>query len=173
MLEYGKIYEIENFLTENEFNIVEKQFEEYNWFLLGGELELRNKGIPIRSFWYKELEGSEIESLFKTKIESLLNVKIKTERFYGNGQSHGQCGFVHEDNNEYGGSLVFYLHKNWLPYHGGHLVFCDGPNVTKSIFPKTNSAVMFNSQMSHVALEPTTYCLDMRVSIAYKFKVIK
>lgn len=177
MLEYGKVYEIESFLTDDELENVYKEFDEQKWYLGGGEVRLREYNIPIRSFWYKELENTSIEHLFKPKIESILNCKIETNRIYGNGQTPGQCAWPHTDDDsatgEECGTLVYYLHKDWMPHLGGHLVFLEEKRVLKSIFPHSNSAVIFNSRMPHFALDPTVYCLDMRVSIAYKFKVMK
>jgi hypothetical protein len=178
MLDYGKIYEVDSFLTEDELKQTIIEFEQGKWDLHAGELELRNTHrIPIRTFWYKQLDhGGYIETILKKKIETILKCKIETIRIYGNGQTHSQTAWVHTDDstndgNTYG-SLVYYLHKNWQPHLGGHLIFVEGNEVVKSIFPKSNSAVIFNSIMNHCALEPTVYCLDMRTSIALKFKVI-
>jgi len=176
MLNIGDVYEIDTFLTESEREIVDNEFENPSWELKGGELALRSHGIPIKSFLYKELQGTKIEDLFKSKVEGILNTKIKTSRIYGNGQAHGQCGFLHYDDNDansLSGSLVYYVHKQWPPFFGGHLIFTENDTVVKSVFPYPNSAVLFNSAMQHCPLEPTIYCLDMRISIAYKFKVIE
>jgi hypothetical protein len=172
MLEFGQIYEIDSFLTEEELNIVSDEFENTNWLLNGGELNLRkSENLPIRSFWYKDLPSEYIRNIFKSKIENILNYEIEFIRVYGNGQTHSQTAWVHTDDNDACGSLVYYLHRNWLPHLGGHLIFVDNDRVIKSVFPHSNSAVIFNSKMEHCALEPTVYCLDMRVSIACKFKV--
>lgn len=176
MLNFGDIFEIDSFLTKEEIEMVDLEFDNPSWELSGGEVILRSQGIPIKSFLYKELEGTKIEELFKSKVESILNTKITTTRIYGNGQAHGQCAFLHVDDNDehsLSGSLVYYVHKQWPPFFGGHLIFTDGNKVMKSVFPYPNSAVLFNSAMEHCALEPTIYCLDMRISIAYKFKVIE
>lgn len=178
MLEIGKIYEIDSVLTDTEYEEVYKNFELVDWKFIAGELSSREQGIPIRKFWYKELRNNIfIHDLFKIKIESILETKIKINRMYGNGQAHGQSAWVHTDDSENDGktygSLVYYLHKNWLPIYGGHLMFVDdtGSNVIKSVFPKENTAVMFNAKMPHMSLEPSVYCLDQRVSIAVKFQI--
>ena len=181
MLEIGQIYEIDCLLTPEEIKETSKEFEKYNWLFRAGERWIEGSK-PIRTFWQKPLESSEyIFSLFKTKIETLLRKEIEISRIYGNGQAHGQSAWVHTDDSKSDGnlyaSLVYYLTPNWKPYYGGHLIFVDSVdnpvNVLKSVFPKSNSAVMFNSMMPHMALEPTVYCLHQRESIAVKFKVIK
>ena len=180
MLNFGEVYEIDKFLTEEEYDLATSCFYDSNnnWTFNAGEEYRRREGTPVRTFWYKELSGTVIEDIFTKKIESILNSKITIQRIYGNGQAHGQSTWVHVDDNDeenISGSLVYYIHRNWRPYFGGHLIFVDDDEleVLKSIFPKTNSAVMFNSLMKHMALEPTVYCLEQRESIAVKFKVLQ
>jgi hypothetical protein len=181
MLNSGQVYEIDSFLSIDEYRIVYDEFQIYQWHFRAGEMD-SNSPVPIRTFWQKPLESSEyIVELFKNKIQNILNVKIDIGRVYGNGQAHGQSAWVHTDDSQNDGniygSLVYYLTPNWKPYYGGHLIFVDSVEnpieVLKSVFPKSNSAVMFNSTMPHMALEPSVYCLEQRESIAVKFKVNK
>jgi hypothetical protein len=180
MLEFGQVYEIDCLLTPEELEETSKEFQNYKWLFRAGEMWIEGSK-PIRTFWQKPLESSEyISTLFKTKIQTLLQREIEITRIYGNGQAHGQSAWVHTDDGKNDGgiyaSLVYYLTPEWKPYYGGHLIFVDSVNnpteVLKSIFPKSNSAVMFNSMMPHMALEPTVYCLNQRESIAVKFKVL-
>ena len=178
MLDYGQVYEIDSLLTQEEHSKVYIEFQKYNWNFNAGEQI--NCPVPVRTFWQKPLESSEyIVNLLKIKIETILNCKIEVGRVYGNGQAHGQSAWVHTDDskpdgNVYG-SMIYYLTPNWKPYYGGHLIFIDSVDnpvdVLKSVFPKSNSAIIFNSTMPHMALEPTVYCLEQRESIAFKFKV--
>ena len=174
----NQIYYWDEYLSQHEYNSIENEFEKYNWVFTAGEDD--EKYPKVRTFWYKELiESTLIENIFKQKVEQLLNVKIETSRLYGNGQSTGQSAWPHVDVSDDidgdWGSVVYYLHKNWKPIYGGHLIFLNNTwdSVTNSFFPKTNSAVLFDSKLDHCALEPTVYCQDMRISIAYKFKVLK
>jgi hypothetical protein len=173
-----QIYYWDNFLTESEYPAVEQEFDKHKWTFSAGEN--KEQYPEVRTFWHKELIDSKlIESIFREKTEQLLKVKVETDRLYGNGQATGQSAFIHvdvpEDNEGEWGSIVYYLHRAWKPQYGGHLIFVDPKweTVTNSFFPKSNSAILFNSKMNHCALEPTVYCQDMRISIAYKFKVIK
>jgi hypothetical protein len=177
MLEYGKVDQIFNLLTTEEHTELGKQFNGPKWDLGAGEVDYRKHGIPVRSFLYKELINEEwIKNLFYNKTKEIVKSDIEILRLYGNGQAHSQCGFIHNDDDTSDdiGSLVYYPDITWTPLMGGHLVFVD-PNssdVLYSIFPKGNSAAIFNSKMSHFALDPSPYCLDLRISIAVKFKVI-
>jgi SM-20-related protein len=110
-------------------------------------------------------------------MESFLNKRIETLRIYANGNTCGQSGITHSDVSrdtpgEYY-SLVYYMHEDWKPEYGGHLIIMDmNGKILENIFPKSNSAVLFNSKMPHCPLQPTVHCHKMRISIAYKFRVI-
>jgi hypothetical protein len=174
-----RIHYWDSFLSENDLPKVWDEIEKSNWEFKAGEHADPSIKEPLRTFWYKELKQSEfIESLFKNKIEEYMGKKIESQRLYLNGQAHSQTAWVHTDvpnvmEGEYG-SVVYYIHSDWRPVYGGHLIFLDDSEteVTNSFFPKYNSALMFNSKMKHCALEPTVYCRTQRLSIAYKFKVI-
>jgi Rps23 Pro-64 3,4-dihydroxylase Tpa1-like proline 4-hydroxylase len=170
-----EIYYDDDFLNEEEYNLLKKEFENYKWELIGSSLV----GDDSNSYhWDKDLKSSEfINSLFMNKVQGFLKKKIETIRIYANGNTHGQCGKTHVDvsedlEGEYY-SLVYYFHENWRPEYGGHLILMQpGGKIIENIFPKSNSAVLFNSKMPHCPLEPTVHCKHMRISIAYKFRVI-
>jgi len=177
----GKIYEVDSFLTEEEIIRVDEEYRKYGWQLCGGEHDFVFD-VPLRVFSHKPLAQNEyLVNLFKSKVENVLKCEIIAGRLYANAQAHGQSAWVHtddseDDGGEYG-SMVYYIHKNWIPQFGGHLIFVDDEkdpkNVIKSIFPKSNSVVIFHSELAHMALEPTVYCKGHRESIAFKFKVLK
>jgi hypothetical protein len=169
------IFVDEEFLTQEERNILDKEFKMYSWELVGSSIPEVQEPIY---HWDKNLSTSLlIENLFKTKIEKFLNKNIRSREIYANGNTHGQCGVPHVDvleetEGEYY-TLVYYHHKNWKPEYGGHLILMQpGGKIIENIFPKSNSAVLFNSKMPHCPLEPTVHCKSMRISIAYKFRVI-
>ena len=177
----GKIYEVDSFLNEEEIIKVDKEYQRYGWELCGGEHSFVFD-VPLRVFSHKPLAQNEyLMDLFKSKVENILKCEVIPGRLYGNAQAHSQSAWVHtddseDDGGEYG-SMVYYIHKEWKPFYGGHLIFVDDEknptNVIKSIFPKSNSAVIFHSELAHMALEPTVYCKGHRESIAFKFKVKK
>lgn len=168
----------DSFLTEDELSKLFDEMERSKWeFVAGERADLVQE--PLRTFWYKDLITSEfIENLFRTKVEQYIGKEVESLRLYLNGQSHGQTAWTHSDVSEKRvgefGSIVCYVHTDWRPVYGGHLIFVDESEtaVTHSVFPKFNSAVLFNSRLKHCALEPTVYCTKQRLSIAYKFKVV-
>ena len=179
MFDVNQIYKIENFLDEKEIAGFEHFCEHYVW-------ELRNYSFSKeRMFWKKDFWESKlgkckpIENTFRNKIQSLLNIKIETERLYLNGQAHGQCGSLHTDLLEESDpqcdymTAVYYVNKTWSPELGGFTVIIDNLDNMHIVYPKPNSIVIFNSAFAHVGLEPTMHCKDQRVTLAHKFKVLK
>lgn len=165
-----KKYEVfPNFFDKNEIFNIEQEFNKFYWELSGWSQDPNDK-----LFWFKNLMDSfYITELFKNKVQNILGKKVETFRIYANGQSHGQCGNFHKDSPGCTNTVVYYLHKNWKPEYGGHLVLKeDNGDYIDSIWPETNSAIFFDSDIYHCALEPTIHCNSQRVSIAYKFNVL-
>jgi hypothetical protein len=175
-----RIHYWDSFLNESDYPKILEEIEKSHWEFKAGEHPDTSIKEPLRTFWYKELQQSTyIEELFKTKVENYLGKKIESFRLYLNGQAHSQSAWTHTDvpdgiEGEWG-SVVCYIHTDWRPVYGGHLIFLDQSEteVLNSFFPKFNSAVLFNSKLKHCALEPTVYCKTQRLSIAYKFKVVE
>lgn len=169
----------DSFFTKEEYDCVDDELLNYEWVFGASANTNFVQDNKTRQFWYKELINSEyIKELFKYRVEDSLGKEVETLRLYANGQSHGMTGNIHTDvdGNETGifGTVVYFFQANWKPEYGGHLIFLspEDPNrVISSIFPRTNSAVMFNSKLSHMAFDPSVYCTNQRISIAYKFKV--
>jgi hypothetical protein len=163
-----------NYLTNGERDIIKKNFDDGKWELIGWSQQTPE----TRLFWYKELINiPSIVTLFKNKTETFLNKQIEVNKLYANGQAHGQCGMFHTDvncdnhKNEKFFSLVYYLHDDWQPEYGGHLMIKNDNNI-ESYWPESNSAILFKSDLWHCPLEPTIYCKKQRLSIAFKFKII-
>lgn len=169
-----QIYYDEEFLTKEEIEKVEEEFKKFNWELVASTFEGDENATK---HWDKRLRSNVINDIFKNKIQSFLRKQIETLVIYANGNTHGQCGKTHSDApKEFEGdyyTLVYYFHKNWIPEYGGHLIIMDfDGKIIENIFPKSNSAVLFDSKLPHCPLEPTIHCKDMRISIAYKFRII-
>lgn len=174
------IYQWDEFLTKEEIEFVDSETAKGSWVFGARE----NTPNPlIRTFWGKDLSFSkELQIMFHTKMTNFLGKTITSNQIYENGQTNGQSAWVHYDvvpwkPGNYS-TLIYYNHKKWKPEYGGHLVILDGntikdeePKVIASIYPKSNSAVLIDAKLYHIALEPTVYCKDMRTSIAYKFKI--
>lgn len=168
-----RVYNFANFFDTDEIDFVKSQFENHGQWKLEEWSDLSYTGN--RMFWSKQLlDHKGLTWVFKNKVETFLTKPIEVNRFYANGQAHGQSGLFHSDveqheQGEYG-SLVYYVHDNWLPEYGGHLLIKEDDELI-SVLPETNSAVLFNSKKQHCPLEPTVYCRTQRVSLAFKFKI--
>jgi Rps23 Pro-64 3,4-dihydroxylase Tpa1-like proline 4-hydroxylase len=142
------------------------------WFLSGKSLDNDENDIY---FMFKNLKDTNMEATFKNKIEEYTGEKIEILRIYSNGQSFGQCGFWHVDTlmkEEYqpGYFTLVYYPMEWPPEYGGHLMIRTEEGVI-SFLPEKNRGVIFDSNLSHMALGPSRHCRTQRKSIAVKFKV--
>jgi Rps23 Pro-64 3,4-dihydroxylase Tpa1-like proline 4-hydroxylase len=176
----SQIYQWNEFLTQEEIELVDSEMSKGSWKF--GHKET-NSNPEVRTFWGMDLKFSEqLEVLFRSKMQIFLGKTISSNMLYANGQAHSQAAWVHFDvdpskEGNYS-TLIYYVHKKWRPEYGGHLVILDGntikneePTVIASIFPKSNSAVLIDAKLYHMALDPSVYCKEQRVSIAYKFKI--
>ena len=178
MFDVNQIYKIDSpLLSKTEIENFETLLQKYSW-------EFDNISYDgFRTFWLKQLWGEEksyeIEFLFRNKIESLFDIKLETVEMVLNGQAHGQCGSLHTDEKEFFDknseyiTLIYYAHRQWSPEQGGFTVVIDRNNNIHSFYPKPNSAVLFNSRLHHVGLEPTIHCRTQRISFAQKLKILK
>lgn len=154
-----------NFFNNAETNILSNSLNINPWNFVGGVIESPR-------FWYKELMGTPALDLFTNKIKNILQKDISIYRLYANGQAHSQCGFWHQDarpgsRNHF---TVVYFNKDWLPEYGGHLLI--KTDKVDSIIPEYNKAVLFDSTLDHMGMEPTVFCKTQRESIACKFRII-
>lgn len=127
-------------------------------------------------FWYQDLSQDTFftQTLFN-KICKDTAQSWSLNRVYANGQTHGLSGELHQDvNNAQPGTfytLLYYVNPEWMPQWGGTTVFSD-PRTGQIIshYPTPNSAVFFDSTIWHAGLEPTRYCTELRVTIAFKLQ---
>jgi hypothetical protein len=180
MIDINQIYKVDNFLSETEKSGFKYFCEHYVWTFSGFTYDTNSRKFWNKDLWSSSLGKCEpIEQTFRTKIESLFNIKLETERLYLNGQAHGQCGSIHSDIEEDSDpnfnymTAVYYVNKQWSAELGGFTVIIDNSDYMHIVYPKPNSIVIFNSAFAHVGLEPTVHCKDQRVTLAHKFKVLK
>lgn len=176
MFDINQVYTINDFLSIDEWQICINESYRYSWNFIGFSHDPNG-----RNFWKKDLWSDSVpkcdvvENIFKNKFESLFNVKCWTQSIYLNGQSHGQCGSFHKDIPETAAgeyvTLVYFPEKDWKPEWGGFTLIIDNDKNLHTIYPKPNSAVVFNSKFDHVGLEPTVHCTTQRISLAYKIKI--
>jgi len=143
-----------------------------------------------RPCWHIFIAGSERSSLHCCERELadheqwgfLINVwrrlrssSMKNSRLigvYANGQTAGQDGPIHRDNDlfEPGRTAVLFCNDYWAMAWGGELTFFNPmkTDVTATVLPKPNRVVVFNGKIPHRANSPFMSCDRLRMTIAFK-----
>ena len=163
------ITEYPNFLAKKKFNtLVKKITASERWAFTG---KSTNQSKP--SFWYLEMyDDQKLVSIINDGIEKIFVRPKKLNACYVNGQSHGQCGGWHRDSpNEGDYTLLLYCNNEWRAEWGGFTVFQTGDIEQQVIVPFPNKAVLFQSNILHVGLEPTKHFSGLRTTLAFKFQV--
>jgi hypothetical protein len=159
---------IDNLFEDWEIKIIEQSMNTCYWKLTA----FLERDPDSRYFWYKNIIDTPALDIFLDKVRKITSRNIIIDRLYVNGQAHGQCGYWHTDQPV--GSIncftIVYFNKEWLPEYGGHLLIKTN-NIT-SILPEQNKAVILDSTIEHMGLEPTVHCRTQRESIACKFRII-
>ena len=161
---------VPNVFNEQELEVIYNELINYNWEL--NNSSYREESVPL--FWLKTIPlNSKLCILFKDKIESGVRLKIEMLRIRVNGQTHSQCGEWHLDNTFEGPNLYSFVYfpMQWKPEYGGHLLL-QVEDTVHSILPEYNKAVLFDTSLNHIGLEPTIHCKSMRESIACTFRII-
>ena len=129
-----------------------------------------------RRIWCHELKDNKFvtDILFNT-LQERIGRRYSLNSVYANGQTHGQSGSWHVDiegakTNDYF-TVLYYLNDCWDMEWGGATVFRHENTYDNSFFIP-NSAILFNSTIEHVGLEPTIHYNGLRMTIAFKLKEI-
>jgi len=159
--------------TEQQY-VIEHTIKSSKWSFRGVS-DPDQPNMPI--FWHLPLDDNDFftTKLFE-KIIKITNKQFSLERVYANGQTYGLSGSLHVDqdngNNQYY-TFLYYVQPTWEPEWGGQTVFCDSKeNIIYSQFPTPNLGILFNSEILHAGLEPTRLCTLLRVTLAFKLKLI-
>lgn len=156
-----------NFLDVSEFSKISIQ-NSNNWKYGGYSVEGGNR------FWFLDLMDDPFYSKYlKEKIERTVGGQLVLDRVYANGQTFGQDGQFHQDSTG-PKSFTFLLYTNLIEgdidMWGGETQF-RLPKFLRSYQPIPNSAIFFNSNLFHRGLGPSRHVKDMRITIAWKFRV--
>lgn len=163
---------IYDFLTKKEMDFLNLECKKGNWTFDAISEEVMSPLSAKPVFWHKNIFLTKATDLFYDKIKNGIKRNIIIDRLYVNGQARGQSGWWHVDAlppalNCF--TIVYFL-QEWKPEFGGHLVIKTDP--ISSILPEYNKAVLFNSTLEHMGMEPTIYCNSQRESIACKFRIV-
>jgi hypothetical protein len=130
-------------------------------------------GGDFSRFWH--MNGLENEPLFSeylfSKICRKLNLKLKIVRTYANGQTACQSGVPHTDDGDI--TFLYYPTQNWEVWMGGSLNFLDSKfEIIRSIQYKENRGLCFPANTMHYAGAPERRFNGLRISIAWKLKIL-
>ena len=169
-----------NFLTVNEFDKA--------WSLVNNSMEWSNIGTSdadpppgkkTGKFGFLNLLNVPFftDHLVK-KICQTVGMNLQLGRVYANGQVFGQDGGFHQDqeNAPDGNFFTFLVYMNKVEdvdAWGGETQFKFYDDKLTVYQPETNSALLFDSTLWHRGLGPSRFVDEMRVTIAWKFKLVE
>jgi hypothetical protein len=158
-----------NILTEIEFDYILNIINQAKW-LYGRK---SNKYDTVK-FWQMDLENDDfLKNKFLTKIEKLTNTKLNVHQIAANGQTFGQEGTWHyDDDSDDARTFVFYTNVCDDVSLIGETYFKDDTGNISIVNPIPNSGVFFNSSTMHKGCSPKMEFNDMRITIAFKLSTI-
>ncbi len=166
-----------NFLDVEDIEKCKKIINDGKWSF-GQRSNSNDKNKLSTQFFYMELEDNEFFRIYlKEKIETKLGMKFILDRVYANGQTFGLDGCYHQDNTE-SGTFTFCLYITPVPKElieevGGNILF-KIPSIehfTLGLEPLYNRAVYFPSTFFHKGTSFNRFIKNMRISIAWKFRL--
>jgi hypothetical protein len=151
----------DNFFSEEIHNEIFDLLTRPMWSFTGGQ--------DTSPFWH--MEALDQEEYFKDflygVIKEKLGIDYETGRIYANGQTAGQSGSAHIDDNDF--TFLYYPNITWKPEWKGELIFLDSDKQPfKVVGYKPNRALLFPGRILHYANGPDRFFGGMRISLAYK-----
>jgi hypothetical protein len=157
---------IDDFLTPQELKKVSDIIHKVGW-----EYKGRSSDTSTR-FWFADLSKYSLltDEIFE-KIQINLKKKFKLHRVYANGQTYGQDGTFHiDDNRDNIYTFIIYL-SDISPTNvdiiGGFTQFKINNSIV-NVEPYMNRCIFFKSNIVHRGLAPSRMTDLLRVSIAFK-----
>lgn len=174
-MENIKVYD--NFLTNEELNECLKIINSSKWTFghLSNTLTQCNFNVP---FWSIDLKHEDFFSVYlKEVIEKHFLKKFTLTRVYANGQTFGQDGSYHIDDDS-SNTYTFCLYLSNIEEidlyaAGGHLMI-KIPNEKYNICyePVFNRGIFFPSNYLHKSNSFSRFVMDLRIVVAWKLKEI-
>jgi len=170
-----KIIVIDDFLEKDELQKAIEIIKNIRW-------EFGHKSNSSKSYETPFWSSSLNENTFFTDyvfniIQKTFNKKLKINRVYANGQTFGQDGAYHtDDNDETCYTFVLYLHEideADVELAGGHIYF-KIPDLKYKICyePLLNRGIFFPSYYIHKACSFSRYIMNLRTCVSFKLKEI-
>jgi len=153
--------------TEFEY-VVSKTLKGNEWSFGQMSNGHESSGFP---FWQLDLTNDNFFSKhFLALIEQAVKKKLQVLRIYANGQTHGQPGSTHKDDEDpscY--TFIFYVNPEWNVEWGGETVFLTQTGML-AVTPEPNAGIFFQSNISHFGRDPSRHYNGLRVTVAFKLK---
>ncbi len=178
-MEYKSVNVFDDFLTHDELEKCNVLYSKPSWKF--GQI---SQSSPIATpFWMMALDDDTFFTKdLLSKIESVTKKKYTLQRVYANGQTFGQDGTYHQDSSS-DDTYTFCIYINKQITHetvdniGGELVFklsTSEPQFSYTMVePIYNRGILFHSNIFHKGLAFNRYNRGLRVSIAWKLKLIR
>jgi hypothetical protein len=170
-----KIHVCEKFLTDDELITAQKIINTNKWSWGHNSTKTYEISTP---FWSMDLDDDEYFTIYlKSIIEKYFSKKFKLLRVYANGQTFGQDGSFHTDDDENDRyTFILYISdisKDFLQTVGGNLYFKIPNEKYKICFePITNRGILFPSNYLHKANAFSRYVMNLRICVAWKMEEI-
>lgn len=127
-------------------------------------------------FWRMELREDEaflgIWEHVRARCEALAGGPLRMVQLYANGHTYGMGGDRHRDEVQEGAfTLLYYPNPEWREEWDGQTLFYDeASEITRSVIPRPNRAIFFDSRLWHRGTAPSRIYNGLRVSVAYKLE---
>jgi len=173
----------DNFFPPEEIETINSYLTRPKWSFNGGGSYVNDTSFNSH-FWH--MDGLEKEDYFGKDIWEFVRrqcfgydksyyrsqppyKKVELIRIYANGQTAGQHGVPHKDD---GDITVLYFPNKWEHYWGGHLHLIWDNHIDRIVQYKHNRIVMFDANVEHYSTAPVLSYGGLRMSLAFKVKVL-
>jgi hypothetical protein len=168
MVEYKMDY-ITQVLNATEFEyVVSKTLRGNEWSFGQTSNNDNQSSFP---FWQLDLTNDQFFSKhFLGLLERAVGKKFDVLRIYANGQSYGQPGSIHKDDEDPNcWTFIFYVNPEWVIEWGGETVFSTETGML-AVTPEPNAGILFKSNIPHFGRDPSRHYNGLRVTVAFKLK---
>ena len=177
---FDHINEYENVFSDEELEQIRQTVFNPRWQITNSD-----PAQGERTFWRMDLMNDKLftNKLFK-KIQKTVAMKAEIHDVYFNGTTTSMASAAHIDAREHNVYVMLvYLNPEWHIQWGGQTVFLNtyfdvdaqemrGDNRTKSYFPRFNLGLCFPGNIIHLAEAPTRDYYGLRLTLAYRFKIL-
>jgi Rps23 Pro-64 3,4-dihydroxylase Tpa1-like proline 4-hydroxylase len=158
----NKINVIDNFLSEEQYNIVQQYCETCSYVY--GECD--NRGLPPTGMTHEIKVGTDMYTLFESKTRNLnSNSNLNLNRMYINCFAPSEKPYFHIDGNYEDITFLYYPTSFWTPDSGGETQFLVN-NEIYGVIPIPNRVIYFDANILHCA---TPFRDRHRFTVAIKY----